>query len=943
MTAAISIGGTLAYLTDTDEDVNVMTVGQVKIDQLEYERVDVETNGDDAKVQEFHDNKPLYPAVTKDDFKWDTTDGVVDWAQIGKEDYTSGIWNPEKTNNEVDKMVFVKNKGDFDAYVRTVFAFEAGDYQTLDEFNAKVHLNLNETDWTWEWTQPPVTIGKGTYFVATATYNKVLEPGKLTEISLSQIALDPSATNDDVAGFGDTYQVLVQSQAVQVAGFEDADAALTSAFGELITDEVGDGNPPFELIPDDVPFEGDSPVSGTDVKTAIHYLEGDATKEKITAKVTSVTFGLNKDYSDIVDDYEGTLVDVEQDVPVYAYYVPNGSNYDIYFLASDDIFAPMDSYELFYNGQAMSALAKLDMSNLNTSRTTRMSRMFRNLPVTTLDVSGFDTGAATAMDYIFYQCSKLKSLNLSGWDVSNVEKIDRGFYQCSALTTVGDLENWDLSNVLNTQHMFYQCKALKELTGTQNWGLENTTNIMSMFHTCSSLTNIEGAEAWKLGKVSDASYAFYMASKLSELDVSDWDMSNATTTFAMFYGAASLETLDVSDWDMGNVKDISGMFSDCAKINGLDVSNWDTGNVTSMYMVFCRCPNLTSVDCGDWDTSKVTTMRLMFDGCTGLISVDASGWNTAKVTQMHGMFQNCLKLESVDVSSWDTSNVTTMNHMFRACISLEELDVSNWNVSKVTDFNSMFCGAGDNAFDMKLKELDVSNWQPTSAVKMNHMFYGCAQVTEFDMSGWNMPNLYTTSHMFADCSGLQNLDLSGWQTTSKWYSMDAMFNDCRSIKFLDVSSFTTSGVVEFSQIFEACWSLEEIKGLENWDTANGKTFDQTFLSCGSLKELNLSSFDTRNAKSGNKALNGDISQGFVQMFSGCNSLQKLILGANFDFDGNGTVTAVCALPNPGEIDGAATKWYNAANDTYYAASEIPEPEDVAMTYVAAVSPAQSES
>lgn len=63
LTAAISIGATLVYLTDTDEDVNVMTVGKVKIDQLEYERVNDETSGEDAEVREFHDNKPLYPGV----------------------------------------------------------------------------------------------------------------------------------------------------------------------------------------------------------------------------------------------------------------------------------------------------------------------------------------------------------------------------------------------------------------------------------------------------------------------------------------------------------------------------------------------------------------------------------------------------------------------------------------------------------------------------------------------------------------------------------------------------------------------------------------------------------------------------------------------------------------------------------------------------------------
>ena len=59
MTAAIAVGGTMAYLTDTDEDVNVMTLGNVKIDQLEYERIDTESKDEDAVVQEFHHNNPL--------------------------------------------------------------------------------------------------------------------------------------------------------------------------------------------------------------------------------------------------------------------------------------------------------------------------------------------------------------------------------------------------------------------------------------------------------------------------------------------------------------------------------------------------------------------------------------------------------------------------------------------------------------------------------------------------------------------------------------------------------------------------------------------------------------------------------------------------------------------------------------------------------------------
>ncbi|MBR3687471.1 MAG: SipW-dependent-type signal peptide-containing protein, partial [Lentisphaeria bacterium] len=39
LSVAMATSGTLAYLQDTAEDVNVMTLGSVKIEQHEYERV----------------------------------------------------------------------------------------------------------------------------------------------------------------------------------------------------------------------------------------------------------------------------------------------------------------------------------------------------------------------------------------------------------------------------------------------------------------------------------------------------------------------------------------------------------------------------------------------------------------------------------------------------------------------------------------------------------------------------------------------------------------------------------------------------------------------------------------------------------------------------------------------------------------------------------------
>ena len=238
--ATISISTSLAYITETASATNVATVGNLKIDLLEYERVDTETKDDEATVQEFRDGKLLVPAVRKaQDFTYNTPgDATVDWTEIGKEGYTSNIWDPEKINNELDKMVFVKNSGNTSAYIRNYFAFEAGNYTTLAEFQSKIRLNLNETDWAWNWKSDLVEINGIKYFIATATYQKVLAAGSITEISLSQIALDSSATGEDAAAFGEEYTILVYTQGVQATGFENSADALQAAFGSDIPFEV---------------------------------------------------------------------------------------------------------------------------------------------------------------------------------------------------------------------------------------------------------------------------------------------------------------------------------------------------------------------------------------------------------------------------------------------------------------------------------------------------------------------------------------------------------------------------------------------------------------------------------------------------------------------------------------------------------------------------------
>ena len=725
LTAAISIGATLAYLTDTDEDVNVMTLGKVKIDQLEYERVNDETANEKAEVQEFHDNKPLYPAVTENGFDYTPGDTYVDWTQIGKDGYTSPIWDPTKINNELDKMVFVKNKGDYDAYVRSVFAFEAGNYETLDEFQKMVHLNLNEKDYTWKWEQTPVTIGGSKYFVATATYNKVLAPGALTEISLSQIALDKTATNEDVEAFGDTYQILVKSQGIQADGFTDAATALNEGFGAIASDNI--------------PWENDIIVVNGNIRDALHYLNGDVTGTKITEKVSKVVFGLTKDHAATVAGYEPYLVDDEQDVPVNAYYIRKGDLYEIYLLASSDIYLPKLSGRLM---QGMTNLTAVDTTNLNTSRAVEMNHVFylcSNLTdidtsnfdfssattvksmfntcgsLTTLDVSNWSFPNATNMSYLFCYCPKLDGLDVSNWDVSAATDMSYMFYECKKLDGL-DVSNWDVSAATNMSYIFYQCEKLSQLD-VSDWDTSSATNMQALFKNCWSLEALDVSD-WDVGNVQKFIGTFYDCNKLTELDVSDWDTSSATEMWTMFYGDYNLETLDVSDWDVSNVTDFGWMFSSLGqntgdmKLKNLDVSGWDTSSATSVTCLFYGCGQLTDMDLSGWNTENLQNMSHMFADCHKLKSVNFTGWQTPKLNNMDGLFNHCMALETVDMSMFDTSNVTMFAQVFEICSSLKEIKgLENWNTAKGNDFSEMFSGCGN------LKELDLSNFDTRNANK----------------------------------------------------------------------------------------------------------------------------------------------------------------------------------------------------------------------------------
>ena len=224
---AVTVGGTLAYLQDTDSDVNVMTLGNVEIDQIEQE-----WNEAGNKLVDFTQAKPLYPYT-----------GSMGWENATEND---GAYRRFTMENVVDKYVTVENTGKSDAYVRTIFAFEMGEYGKVDDFYYKVIGTSTNAqngaefkfDGAWVWgTKDVMQIDGKNYMVWEAVHEDALAPDEVTIPSLLQVYMNKDCGNDEAAkvdGNGNgTYDILVLSQAVQTAGFPDAKTALDTAFGEV--------------------------------------------------------------------------------------------------------------------------------------------------------------------------------------------------------------------------------------------------------------------------------------------------------------------------------------------------------------------------------------------------------------------------------------------------------------------------------------------------------------------------------------------------------------------------------------------------------------------------------------------------------------------------------------------------------------------------------------
>ena len=541
--------------------------------------------------------------------------------------------------------------------------------------------------------------------------------------------------------------------------------------------------------------------------------------------------------------------------------------------------------------------------------------------------------------------------------------ITYGLFKWSAATKIEILSCGN--NITNMSYMFAYCLSLTELD-LSNLKMDKVTNMSRMFHNCSSLTNLNLSK-WDTNNVTDMRYMFGDCSSLKELNLSKWNNNTVTDMSFMFSGCSSLINLDLSNFNTNNVTNMNGMFSWCRSLKNLELSSFNTSNVTDVSEMFFRCTNLTNIKFSDnFNASNVTNMRCMFYNCNKLLVLNLSKFNTNNVKDMRFMFFNCSSLTELDLSKWDTNNVTDMRFMFYGCSDLTNLNLSNFNTDKVTGMYSMFYNCFQNKATLicqastikkiadngnscliitnenekkindelnknldqvctctvKREEKDI-NPQIISVYKFKDMpsdgridgkqivnvNFANAKLVKYVQIGSEVDKqafekikesinptgekylyayvkvkkednnvvrylIYCTDADIKNINGLfdgsaatkiEILSCGNWIT-----DMSNMFYNCSSLKELDLSKFNTDNVTNMRSMFYNCSSLT-ILDLSKFNTDKVTNMYCMFCNCSSLTKLNLSKFNTQNVT--------DMSW----MFDNCSKLSVLNL-SNFNTD-----------------------------------------------------------
>lgn len=263
--------------------------------------------------------------------------------------------------------------------------------------------------------------------------------------------------------------------------------------------------------------------------------------------------------------------------------------------------------------------------------------------------------------------------------------------------------------------------------------------------------------------------------------IEEYDFSTAKITpnsmYECFYQCFNLGTLDISNWNLANCTTYYAMIAQ--NINVDDITEASVSKLRTINM-----PNTISSLCTS--TQKMFAWNRGLETITGMKTIDFS-----KVKTFSEMFCECYKLANVDfnISNWVTSVATDISSMFLSCkeLDLSQLgDFTTWDVSNITNFSYCFGKT-------KTTALDLSGWDMSKATNINGMFQVNSQLTSINLSNSTLNTEATHINLLTECPLLESIDLQG---SIGW--LDVLKEQLVKDKMTQVKLITDEGTLTYT-------------------------------------------------------------------------------------------------------------------------------------------------
>lgn len=202
------------------------------------------------------------------------------------------------------------------------------------------------------------------------------------------------------------------------------------------------------------------------------------------------------------------------------------------------------------------------------------------------------------------------------------------------------------------------------------------------------------------------------------LDVTDWDVSNITDMSDLFQDCEYLEEIvGIETWNTSKCTDFSAMFMNCDNLFEINIRNFDFSNAIYLSYMFSGCTNLKKIDLSNFNASQSKYINNMFSRCRSIESLDVSNFNLDNCKELKGVFQYCAMLKEIKgLDKWNISNIINLERLFSYCYELNNINISNWDINKCENVSYMFA-------DCKKLKIDLSHWNINR--KQVHATYMC--------------------------------------------------------------------------------------------------------------------------------------------------------------------------------------------------------------------------